>query len=88
MSDPKMIPPEVVEAAAVTLMGRMMVSHQDALHVWSGMHEPEKNQFRREARAAITAALKAWPGMDVERFMPDSGPYTIHLPLPKGGDDE
>jgi hypothetical protein len=47
------IPHEVVEAAAVTLMGRLMVSQQDALHVWSGMYEPEKEQFRREARAAL-----------------------------------
>ena len=62
MITPDMIPDEVVEAAAITLMGRLMVSQQDALHVWSGMYEPEKDQFRREARASIAAALNAWPG--------------------------
>ena len=57
------IPDDAVEAAAITLMGRLMVSQQDALHVWSGMYEPEKDQFRREARAAIAAALneEGWP---------------------------
>ena len=86
MIDPKMIPPEVVEAVAVTLMGRMMVSHQDALHVWSGMYEPEKDQFRREARAAIAAALNAWPGNTVEfrrdSYMGWDGNLLI-LPLPQ-----
>ena len=62
MIKPDMIPDEVVEAAAIVVMGRLMVSQQDALHVWSGMYEPEKDQFRREARASIAAALNAWPG--------------------------
>jgi hypothetical protein len=74
------IPDESVEAAAVTLMGRMMVSHQDALHVWSGMYEPEKDQFRREARAAIAAAINAWPDVEVR---PTFNPSRIILPLPQ-----
>jgi hypothetical protein len=52
--------------------------------------DPERfwPHFADQARAAIAAALNAWPGMDVERFMPDSGPYTIHLPLPQAARDE
>ena len=82
----KQIPDEAVEAAAVTLMGRLMVSQQDALHVWSGMYEPEKDQFRREARAAIVSAMNAWPGAEVVKwYYPDQ---TLILPLPAapGGD--
>jgi hypothetical protein len=88
MIKPEQIPVEVVEAAAVTLMGRLMVSQQDALHVWSGMYEPEKEQFRREARAAIAAALSAWPGM--EHQTPDEWSNKPHiiLPLPQEASDK
>jgi hypothetical protein len=75
------IPDEAVEAAAVTLMGRLMVSHNDALHVWSGMYEPEKDQFRREARAAIAAALAAWPDTFVTKY--SEGAPAFNLPLPQ-----
>lgn len=61
MIRPDEIPDEVVDAAAVTLMSRLMVNQQDALHVWSGMYEPEKEQFRREARAVLLAGINAWP---------------------------
>jgi hypothetical protein len=91
MINPAQIPDEVVEAAAVTLMGRMMVSHQDALHVWSGMYEPEKDQFRREARAAIAAALNAWPGMGLEYRSDNPRFYNgnlVILPLPQEASDE
>ena len=67
------IPPEAVEAAAITLMGRLMASQQDALHVWSGMYEPEKEQFRREARASIIAALYAWPEGTTARWFDGRG---------------
>lgn len=82
------IPPEALEAAAIVLMSRLMVSQQDALHVWSGMYEPEKEQFRREARAACFAMLKAWPGM-VEQFFPNSPlrPPGIFLPLTENTND-
>ena len=69
-----MIPDEALAAAARAIGAETYVGNQQTL--------------RDAARAAIAAALEAWPGMDVERFMPDSGPYTIHLPLPQGGDDE
>lgn len=80
MIKPEQIPDEVVEAAAITLMGRLMVSQQDALHVWSGMYEPEKEQFRREARAAFAAALNAWPALKICYFLPQG--MTITLPFP------
>ena len=73
------LPREVVEAAAIVLMSRLMVSQQDALHVWSGMYEPEKEQFRREARASIAAALNAWPGVEIR---PTFEPSRVILPLP------
>ena len=82
------IPDEVVEAAAITLMGRLMVSQQDALHVWSGMYEPEKDQFRREARASIAAALNAWPGMGVRPHTVTTFASCIILPLPQEVSDE
>lgn len=90
MINPEQIPDKVVEAAAVTLMGRLMVSRQDALHVWSGMYEPEKDQFRREASVAIAAGLAAWPGVhrDVSgwngfEFLND----YLKLPLPQETSD-
>ena len=85
MSNPAQIPPEAVEAAAVTLMGRLMVSHNDALHVWSGMYEPEKDQFRREARAALAAALSAWAGAEVVKWY--HADQTLILPLPQEARD-
>ena len=76
------IPPEAVEAAAIVLMGRLMVSQQDAQHVWSGMYEPEKDQFRREATAALRAGIAAWPGMFYHPARPDEE-ACIFLPLPQ-----
>ena len=81
------IPPEAAEAAAIVLMGRLMVSHQDALHVWSGMYEPEKDQFRREAAAALRAGIAAWPGM-VTNYSWDASRGRIILPLPQEARDE
>lgn len=74
MIDLKMIPDEALAAAARAIGAETYVGNQQTL--------------RDAARAAIAAALSAWPGMDVERFMPDSGPYTIHLPLTEKTDDK
>jgi hypothetical protein len=74
MIDPAQIPDEAVEAAARAIGAETYVGNKQTL--------------RDAGRAAIAAALNAWPGMDVERFMPDSGPYTIHLPLPQEARDE
>lgn len=69
------IPPVVLEAGA------------RAIAVDGGIADPEWRFYKEAARAAFLAMIKAWPGMDVERFMPDSGPYTIHLPLPQEAGD-
>ena len=88
MIDANQIPPEVVEAAAIVLMGRLMVSQQDALHVWSGMYEPEKDQFRREARASIAAALKAWPGVTTTSWFENGvRKAALNIPLPQEPSD-
>lgn len=83
MLKPEQIPDEVVEASAIVLMGQLMVRREDALHVWAGMHEPVKEQFRREARAAFVAGLKAWPGGAVCHYtIGDDEGYEMVLPLP------
>jgi hypothetical protein len=50
MIDPKMIPDEVVEAAAIDLRGG-----------WGEADEAERDAYRVAARAAIAAGLTAWP---------------------------
>ena len=85
MIKPEQVPDEVVEAAAVVLMGRLMVSREDALHVWSGLYEPEKEQFRREARAAFVAGLEAWPNSEVVPW--HHADETLILPLPTAASD-
>ena len=82
------LPREVVEAAAIVLMSRLMVSQQDALHVWSGMYEPEKEQFRREARASLAAALNAWPGIRMMVDIDTGDDSALKLPLPQEVSDE
>ena len=75
------IPPAALEAGAKTLCNEQRL-------FWHGLTATAQDIIRAEVRVAFFAMLTAWPGKDVERFMPDSGPYTIHLPLPKGGRDE
>ena len=75
------IPNEALEAGARALARYNCAEFDKNPDRWT-------RYFRDEARAAITAALDAWPGKDIERFMPDSGPYTIHLPLPQAARDE
>lgn len=76
-----LIPPAALEAAARTLCNQQRL-------FWHGLRSEAQDIIRGEARAAFLAMIEAWPGMDVERFMPDSGPYTIHLPLPQEASDE
>lgn len=85
MIKPEQVPFDVVEAAAVVLMGRLMVNRADALHVWSGLYEPEKEQFRREARAALVAGLEAWPNSEVVPWY--HADETLILPLPQENTD-
>ena len=50
------IPPEVVEVTAQALC-------KDARLFWPDLTADEQDVFHGEARAAIVAALNAWPGV-------------------------
>ena len=75
MSDLKMIPDEALAAAARAIGAETYVGNQQTL--------------REAARAAIAAALEAWPGA-YEEYMndEDGGGAIVCVILPKGGDDE
>lgn len=70
------IPPEAVEAAAVEL----------APHPWSMYKDTAKDHFRDKARAAILAAINAWPGA-AERRSWDGSIGRIILPLSQENTD-
>ena len=76
------ISPEAIEAAAIEL----------APAPWSMYTEDAREHFRRKARAAIHAALKAWPGMqhDPGALVTDAyrDPGKIILPLPTEKTDD
>lgn len=74
------IPDEAVEAVA-----RAICAHIGSNWVFDGdpRHSEAREDMMAQGRTAILAGVKAWPGRDVERFMPDSGPYVLHLPLPQ-----
>jgi hypothetical protein len=55
MIKPEQIPDEVVEAAAKALCKEQRM-------FWPDLNNDEHNIIRGEARAAIAAALAAWPG--------------------------
>ena len=81
--DLKMIPPEVVEAAARALA-------DDALLNWDDVPYAH-NVMRGEARAAIAAALNAWPNAKTLRDDGRRRTYivpAIILPLPQQARDE
>lgn len=63
----------------------MIRSNQIPEVVWRVAMVTYHREVRRDPgsawQLAIAAALTTWPGSDVERFMPDSGGYTLHLPL-------
>ena len=58
MIDPKMIPDEVVEAAA-----RVLHAHAEVFHdvLWDDLGDYDQEAYREEARAAIAAGLAKWP---------------------------
>lgn len=78
MIDPKQIPDEVVEAAAKALSEAELWPG-----VWSRLDSVVQDAFTAQARAAIAAALNAWPGAD-EIEDHDRRPY-LALPIPKEG---
>jgi hypothetical protein len=72
MIDPK-IPDEVVEAACLSRYGKN----------WHLCTEHYKVIERDMARAAIAAAINAWPGRGMRTIMDADGSYpTVFLPLP------
>ena len=73
------IPPAALEAGARAIAESLRTAR---------LTTEAQDGYKPEARAAFRAMLEAWPGKYVERFMPDSGPYTIHLPLPQEASDE
>lgn len=73
------IPPEVVEAAARVLHANAEVFH-DVL--WDDLGDYDREAYREEARAAILAALKAWPGSAVCHYTIDDEGYEMVLPIP------
>ena len=76
------IPPEVVEALART---SWELKHPKLWEILKAT-QPE---WEKEARAAIAAALNAWPGM--HHYAPSAEPYYgkhIILPLPQEPRDD
>jgi hypothetical protein len=75
------IPDEVVEAAA-----RMAFTYYKSLP-WDEC--TDKHLWRSLARAAIAAALSAWPSGSVCQYMMgDTDGYEMVLPLPQEAADE
>jgi hypothetical protein len=72
MIDPK-IPDEAVEADCLSRHGQN----------WHRFTEHYKVIEREQARAALAAAINAWPGRGMRTIMDANGSYpTIFLPLP------
>lgn len=81
MIDPSQIPDEVVEAAAIAIIEAFRNSDCDTGQCSSYRYRIEgKCGCREDARAAIAAALAAWPGVEMR---PTFNPSRVILPLPK-----
>ena len=85
MINPAQIPDEVVEAAARALCKEQRM-------FWPDLNNDEHNIIRGEARAAIAAALNAWPGMHVHEtrrsWLGGFSERELMLPLPQQDSDE
>jgi hypothetical protein len=95
--DPAMIPDEVVEAAARAeyevwrhdCAGELALD-LEMYRLWDQLEPDEHDVLRGEARAAIAAALNAWPVAhysDVE-FADGRAFDTLVLPLPQEDSDK
>ena len=97
MIDQKQIPPEVVEAAARAAwdtqrehwgLYKVMMETEGHLPPYEELGRGKQRELLVEARAAIAAALAAWPEMQMR---PSGSLYamTVHahlvLPLPSAG---
>ena len=88
MIDPKMIPDEVVEAAAKAAYLKSIEANAGSVNDWDDpAAKAEKQELLDVIRAALAAALNAWPDAVVRDAM--SGLFqNLILPLPKEGADE
>lgn len=79
MINPKMIPPEVVEAAA-----RAICEHLRSNWVFDGnpRHSEARDDMLAQARAAIAAGLAAWPGLRMMVDIDTGNDAAFKLPLP------
>jgi hypothetical protein len=75
------IPPEALEAAAVDLY---YDAHGNSI-TWEDAPSWVRDNFRRKARAACLAMLRAWPGMWTSASV---GNGSIILPLTEPSDDK
>jgi hypothetical protein len=88
------IPDEVVEAAAKAAhdVWRIQASVGDDINEYAPLHEMPANlqqEYREEARAAIAAALSAWPGMFEEYMNDEDGDgASLCVILPQEARDE
>ena len=77
-----MIPDEVVEA------GAKAAYENQRTRKWDRCGYVGQQQLRRDARAAIAAAINAWPGMRMMVDIDTGDDAAIKLPLPQEASDE
>ena len=79
MINPAQIPDEVVEAAARAIAESLRTAR---------LTTEAQDGYKPEARAAIAAALNAWPGAEVHNFDGWTHAEGLVLPLPQEALDE
>lgn len=87
MIDPDQIPDEVVESAAKVeyevwrhdCAGELDLD-LEMYRLWDQLEPDEQERWCGQSRAAIAAALNAWPALEVCYFLPQG--RTITLPFP------
>jgi len=93
--DPAQIPDEVVEAAAMAAWNtqrehwglyKVMLETEGHLPPYEKLGSGKQRELLVEARAAIAAAINAWPGMT--HMEPDLANGIIILPLPQQASDD
>lgn len=84
LTDRITIPPDALEAGKDSAFNWLRSYMEDDVRVQQ-MTDEELTEL---VGAACLAMLKAWPGMDIERFAPWSKDRTIHLPMPQEARDE
>lgn len=86
----KMIPPEVVEAAAMAAWNedrrQAAINRRPGagrMPSWDSLGALRQTHHMNQARAAIAAALNAWPGMRMMVDIDTGDDAAIKLPLPQ-----